>query len=88
MTRYFSEDVQVVVDVPGSSIHTLAGREELTQAAMAAKSMSNGLKVEFLDPNIDLNQGGESALVDLTLKAKPGNDSDLIVQELKLTFKK
>ena len=84
----FSDDAQVTVDVPGLEAHTFNRREELMQAAMAAKSVSTAIKAEFLDMNIELGSGNLSALVDLTLKAKVTGDNDMIAQELKFTMKK
>ena len=58
------------------------------QAAMGAKSVTTGIKAEFIDMNIELGSGNLSALVDLTLKAKVNGESDMIAQELKFTMKK
>ena len=38
--------------------------------------------------NIEMGAGNDSAIVDLTLKAKVPGETDLIVQELKFTLKK
>ncbi|HEX3798666.1 MAG TPA: hypothetical protein VH413_08190 [Verrucomicrobiae bacterium] len=84
----FARDVQVVVDIPGYESHTFSNREELMQAAALTKRFAGGLKAEFLDMNIEMGAGNDSALVDLTLKAKVSTESDLIVQELKFTLKK
>jgi len=86
--RLFSPDVQVLVDITGAESYTFNSREELMQAAMAAKRFTSGLKAEFLDMNIEMGTADESALVDLTLKARVNGESDMIVQELKFTLKK
>jgi hypothetical protein len=83
----FADDVQVRVDIPGYDPYTFNGRAELMQAFALAKRLGNGLKAEFLDMNIDMGSGDTSAIVDLTLKAKIGGESDLIAQELKITMK-
>ncbi len=84
----FAEDVQVMVDIPGAESHTFTSRGELMQIVLAAKRLGDGLKAEFLDMNIEMGTGDQSALVDLTLKAKVGGESDMIVQELNVTLKK
>jgi hypothetical protein len=84
----FADNVQITIDVPGVDAQTFTSREELKQAALAAKRFTSGLKAEFLDMNIELDDAAQSALVDLTLKAKVAGESDLIVQELKFTLKK
>src|SRR5579884_390431 len=88
MGRLLAEDVQLIIDVTGTEIQTIKSRQELMQAAMAAPRFANVLKAEFLDMNIELGSDTQSAIVDLTLKAKIGGESDLIVQELKFTMKK
>ncbi len=88
LSQYFAEDVQVFVDIPGFESHTFSRRDELMQVALAAKRLGNGLRAEFLDPNIEMGAGNQSALVDLTLKAKVPGENDMIVQELKFTMKK
>ena len=40
--EYFTPDVQVTVDVPGTQ-HTLSGRDELLQAAVGARSAVGSL---------------------------------------------
>ena len=85
---FFTDDVQVMVDVPGMESHTFTSRAELMQMAAAARQMASGLKAELLDINIEMGTGAESALVDATLKAKISGEGELIVQELKFTFKK
>ena len=83
----FSDDAQILVDVPDLDAHVFT-REEMMQSLMAAKRLGNGLKAEFVGMNIELGAGAESALVDLTLKAKIGGQGELIVQEFKFTVKK
>ncbi len=88
LSGLFSEDSVIVVETMGVESHTLNGRDELMQAMMAAKSFANGLKAEFVDVNIELGSGNQSALVELTLKARLGGESEMIAQEFKFTFKK
>src|SRR5436190_24136740 len=40
---YFSPDVEIVFDAPGRGQHTLNGRDELMQAAMAVRSRASAL---------------------------------------------
>jgi len=83
----FTEDAQITVDIPGVENHTFT-RSELMESGMALKSMAYGLKAELIDVNIELGAGHDSALVDLTLKAKLGNEPEPIWQELKFNLKK
>ena len=88
MGTFFDEDIEVVIDVPGAEAHTFTRREELQQAAMQARSVLSGLQVEFPDIHITLAPDKHSAVADVTLKAKVSGQSDLIVQELSIAFKK
>ena len=58
------------------------------QAAMAARTMVSGVSAELVDINIDMGPNNQSAMVDLTLKAKVGDERDAVILELKFTFKK
>ena len=44
-------------------------REEITQAALLARSRAGGLQVKFPDINITVAPGKQSAVVDLTVTA-------------------
>jgi len=84
----FAEDVQVMVDIPGYEAHTFSRREEVMQVVMASPRLGNGLSAQFLDMNIQLGSGDQSALVELTLEAKINGESDILAQEMKFTLKK
>jgi hypothetical protein len=83
----FSDDAQIHVDVPEFEPHVFT-RDEMTQALMAAKRLGDGLHAEFVGINVELGSGGDSALANLTLKAKINGQNDLIVQEFNFTLKK
>jgi hypothetical protein len=85
---YFSSDVEIIVDVPGRSRQTFSGRDELFQAANAARVAIGALSVEFLDITVTLGEDRTSAVVELTGRAKIPADKDFIVQELKFLLKK
>lgn len=85
--NFFTTDVEITVDIPGRSQQTFSGREELVQAAVAARSTVNGLNVEFLDIIVVLAPDNETAVVNLTAKAKIPGERDFYVQELKFSLK-
>jgi hypothetical protein len=87
--RLFDENVQVVIETPGGMEQSVnyTQREELMQAALAAKRFAKGLKAEFLDVNINVAPDEASATADLVLRAKITGESDQIVQGLKFTLK-
>jgi hypothetical protein len=85
---FFSPDAQIVLDAAGYGAHNLSGRDEIMQAAGAARTATTSLKVEFLDLNVALDFGRELATVDLTVRGKTGNDPNFFVQEMKFNLKR
>jgi hypothetical protein len=86
--EYFAVDVVVSLEVRGFEAHTLKGRDEVAQAAMLAMQRLAGLKVEFVDINVSLAAGGETAEASLTGKATIEGESDYQVQEFSFKLKK
>ena len=87
LAGFFSTNVEINIDLPGHQEHRLAGREEIQQAALAARASVRGVAVAFPDITIVVNAGRESALADLTLQAKVAGEPDMIVQEVKATLR-
>jgi hypothetical protein len=85
---YFSTNVDVQINVPGRQEHRLAGREEIQQAALAARASVQALSVAFPDVTVIVNADEESAVADVTLQARIGGEPDMIVQEMKFTLRK
>ncbi len=85
---YFSTNVTVNLDVPGRDGHTIMGRDEITQVALASRSATSGLNIKFLDVTVTVAPNKHSATADLTVEARPSDDQDLIVQEMKFTLQK
>jgi hypothetical protein len=57
-------------DMPGHGQNTLFGRNQITQVAMAARSLAGVLIVEFLDPDVSVASDKQTAVVDLTAKVR------------------
>ena len=83
LADYFTEDVQVTIEVPGAQ-HTLNGRGELLQAVVHARSMFSSLSIEFPDIKVTVAPDGASAVVNLTARGKVSGERDSYLQELKL----
>ena len=83
-----ARNVHVVLDVPGGRGQTFDDREDLLQAALAARSVVKDLQAQFTDIGIRLSPDRQSAAAFLTLKAKIGGEPDWFVEELRFTFKK
>jgi hypothetical protein len=82
-----AQNIQVVVDVPGGRETMFDNREELLQAALAARPAVKELVVQFTDIGVVVNSDGKSAAALLTLKAKIGAEPDWFIEELRVTFK-
>jgi hypothetical protein len=85
---FFTSDLQVEVDVPASGRVTLSGRAEIIEAALAMRAQLGGLKAQFLDVNVTVEAGGQTATAHLTARATRPGDPDFFVQEMKLRLRK
>jgi hypothetical protein len=85
---FFSTNIEVNIDMPGHERHVFAGREEITQAVLAARSAVSGLDVKFPDIVVAIAPDKQSAVADLTVEANISNERDPIVQEMKFTLHK
>lgn len=83
---FFADHVDIHIDVPGHARHEFGGRDDITQAAAAARHSLKSLDVKFIDINVTVNADGQTALADLTLEARIGGESDLIVEELQIAL--
>lgn len=88
LSTFFTQDIEISVDVPGEQRQRLSGQDDLLKAAMAVRTYLSSLKVELLDINITFGPGKTSAVANMTLKARVNGDRDFIPQELKFTLKK
>lgn len=88
LAGYFTLNAEIRVDGPEYGQHTLTGRDEVRQAALAARSNLRNLKVEFLDVNVVVADGKQTATAELTAKVTQKDRRDFGVQELKFQFQK
>ena len=88
LADYFATNVEINLDVPGQAQHTILGRDEITQAALASRSAAGSLNVKFLDINVTVAPDKQSATADLTVDANISDQPNTIVQEMKFTLHK
>lgn len=86
--NFFAETLEVQLDDPRLQNHTFSRREELLQAALAARTAIASLQVKFLDINVNLGPEPDTATADLTLAAKLSTETDQIFQQLRFTLRK
>ena len=85
---YFTDEIEIKVDVPNYESHTFTRREELTQATMAARSVASSVKADFPDITVVLDAGGQTATANVTLRADINGEKNSVIQELKVYLKK
>jgi acyl CoA:acetate/3-ketoacid CoA transferase alpha subunit len=85
---FFSNNVELNVDIPELGQHNSMDREEITQLALMARSRAGGLHVKFPDINITVAPDKQSAVADLTVEANVSGEHDSIVREMKFTLRK
>jgi len=86
LANFFSTDAQLVFDSPGVGSRTLAGRDEIREAAAAGFQSLPSLRVELLDITVRVDRS--SAEVNCTIKVRSGNSKDFGVQEMRFILKK
>jgi hypothetical protein len=84
--EFFADNVSVNIDVPNHEQQTIAGREQVMQAAVASRQQVSGLDVKFPDVNVTVAADKNSATADVTLQATVSGEHDTIIQEVKFTF--
>jgi hypothetical protein len=85
---YFAPDVKVRLDGMDTGQHFLDGRDEITQAAFAVRSQLNSMEVKLEDINVALGVDRESATVELTARVDARGQNDLMISEMRFSFKK
>jgi ketosteroid isomerase-like protein len=88
LTAFCTEDVEVIMDVPGYPRHEIHGTAELLEAAAAARTFREGFTVQFFDIVVNVTPDQKSAVADLTAKGDVPHDRDFNVQELRFKLKK
>jgi hypothetical protein len=88
LAGYFSPDVKIHFDTMDTGQHSFEGRDEVTQAAFAARSQLNTLQVKFQDISIALGVDKQSATAELTARVNAHGQDDYIISEMRFSFKK
>jgi hypothetical protein len=86
LLAHFASTVEISIEVPGRSMQTVTGTEELRQALMGARAQLSAMTVEFLDIGVRLGADAASAVASTTVRARISGESDPIVQEMKFSF--
>jgi hypothetical protein len=87
LAEFFTPDVHVTLDIPGTQ-HTISGRDELMEAALAARRVVGSLSVKFPDIKVTVAPDRESAEVYLTAEGRVPGSKEFYLQELRLRLVK
>jgi hypothetical protein len=85
---FFSSNVVVNLDMPEHEEQTIAGRDQITQAALLSRQQATDLDVKFPDINVTVAADKLSATADVTVQATVSGQANAIIQEVKFTFVK
>lgn len=85
---FFTDTVQVNINIPGHEQQTLAGKDEIRTAALASRQAATDLEIKFPDVNITVAPDKNSATADVTVDATVSGERDAIIQEFKFNFQK
>lgn len=85
---FFSSNVVVDINVPGHEEQTIAGRDQITQAALLSRQQAASLEVKFPDVNVTVAADKQSATADVTVQATVSGEANAVIQEVKFTFEK
>jgi hypothetical protein len=88
LAGYFATNVEVNINTREEKQQSFVGRDQITQAAVAARSALGSLNVKFLDVDVTVAPNKQSATADLTVDADVSGQPNAVVQEVKLSLKK
>ncbi len=84
---FFSNDAQIIMDVPGLGTHSFSGRDEIRETGNAIFAGLPGLNTTFLDTTVRIGADKKSAEVSCTFRGRVGSDKDYGVEELHFFWK-
>jgi hypothetical protein len=86
--NFFAPEVEIEVELSAGQTVRVSGRDEILERAGALRLGVAWAKVQFLDVSVSVAPDHLSAVADVAAKASVPEDKDMMVQELKFTFKK
>ena len=83
---FFSDDAQIIMDVPGLGTHSFSGRDEIRETGNVIFAGLPGLNTTFLDATVRIGADKKSAEASCTFRGRVGNDKDYGVEELHFSW--
>jgi hypothetical protein len=88
LAGYFATNAEINVEASGHDKIIISGRNEITQAALSARSAFGSLKVKFLEVSVTVAPDRQSASVNLTADADISDQRDAFVQEIRILLRR
>lgn len=89
LSSAFTPDIVIRFTPLGDRAFEISGRDEIQQAAMAARGAAQSVKIDFIDIRVTEADGAAGkGTAELTAKIQAGNDRDFGIQPLRITLKK
>jgi hypothetical protein len=86
--EFFAPDAEVSLAFQGSGPRRLAGREEIQQAVVEARSSLGSLSVSFPEIIVKVSPGGEAGVANAVLEARVSGNPDTMVQPVEIELRK
>lgn len=88
LAGFFTQDVEVMLEIPGYHSAGINGRAELQQAVLMARSRSSTLKFKLVDVNVAVAPDGTSAVAHFTGEATITGETGIQAEEMKANLVK
>lgn len=88
LAGFFALNAEVVVHLVNQDEHTISGRDEIKERALAGLAQISSLSVKFLDATAQVGPDKLTATVSCTANIAAGERRDFSVQELRFQFQK
>ena len=88
LVGFFSPDAELKVDISGTGIRSISGRDDLLQAVTAARAVLQEAKIQLHEVHVNVDPDRQSAGAQLVASANLNGDADPLVRELKMQLRK
>jgi ketosteroid isomerase-like protein len=86
LANYFTEDTEVLVELPGAPTRRLTGRDDVRQVAAGTQAAVQSIQVGLRDIAVQLEAEGESARVHVVVDVRIDGSADPWISEFKLVM--
>jgi ketosteroid isomerase-like protein len=84
LATYFTEDAEVLVEVPGAPSRQLTGRDDVRQVAAGTQAAVQSIEVRLREMAVELHADRESAQVHVVVDVRIDGSADPWISEFKL----